>query len=45
LVEATQNLEGFINVCRFIGRLSVPILWFSGVVGAIVMMWQTFKGK
>ena len=45
LVEIAKNLEGFINVCRFIGKLSTPILWLAAVVSAIAMMWQTFKGK
>jgi hypothetical protein len=45
LVDIAKNLEGFVNVCRFIGKLATPILWLAGLVSAIVMMWQTFKGK
>ena len=45
LVDIAKNLEGFINVCKFIGKLAKPILWLAGIVSAVVMMWQTFRGK
>jgi len=45
LVDIAKNLEGFINVCKFIGKLAIPILWLAGLVSAVAMMWQTFRGK
>jgi hypothetical protein len=45
LVDIAKNLEGFINVCRFIGKLATPILWLAGLVGAITMIYDQMKGK
>jgi len=45
LVEIAKNLEGFITVCRWIGKISMPILWLAGLLGAITMMYDQMKGK
>ena len=47
LVEIAKNLEGFIIVCRWIGKISMPmpILLLAGLLGAITMMYDQMKGK
>ena len=45
LVEIAKNLEGFITVCRWIGKISMPILWLAWLLGAITMMYDQMKGK
>jgi hypothetical protein len=45
LVEIAKNLEGFITVCRWIGKIATPILWLAGLTGAITMIYDQMKGK